>query len=534
MDLSANIYNTLLKLCSLKGTSGTKEEAAAAEGIYSIISDMEYFREHKGSVKLHPVEGDDYGRSFVTAFYSGSSSKNVVVLLSHFDVVDAEEFGDLKKYAYSPVELSKALTNCDLPDDIIEDLKSGDWLFGRGTMDMKCGLAIHIELLRYIYENNIKINGNILLLTVPDEENSSAGMVSASQYLSELKDKGYEILSVINSEPFFEEYPGDNNKYIYTGTIGKLLPFVFSAGVLAHASDPFIGISSSLLSSTVTYLMEDNTSLCESKEGFITPPPVCLKQEDLKGLYSVSTPDFSYSYYNYMTLTSLPHEVIENMKGICKKAFEMSITRVEKEHDAFSAMNKTEYKPIKFEPHVLSYSELCSMLKDKGMDIEKIKDRYKNSGLDMREATGLIVSDMLRLIPELRPAMVVGFAPPYYPHRIALKDSPVMDVCRKVMKKSEDVFGDKLIHKDFYPGLCDLSYLGFEDPEEYYALEDNMPLFKDGYNFPVKALSNINIDGMNIGVLGKGCHRYTERLYMPYSFHVTPDLVLYALMEFLS
>jgi arginine utilization protein RocB len=163
MDLSANILNTLKRLCSLKSTSGTEEEASAADGIFSIISEIGYFKDNKDNLKLHKIEGDPYSRKYISALYQCGQSKKTVVLLSHFDVVGIEEFGHLKDFAYSPEEYTKRLKSEDIPQKAKEDLDTGDWLFGRGTMDMKCGLAIHIELIRYIYENNMDIGGNILL-----------------------------------------------------------------------------------------------------------------------------------------------------------------------------------------------------------------------------------------------------------------------------------------------------------------------------------------------------------------------------------
>ena len=58
------------------------------------------------------------------------------------------------------------------------DLKSGDYLFGRGTMDMKMGLALHLHLLEIASSEKWPIN--LMLLTVPDEEVNSAGMRAAA------------------------------------------------------------------------------------------------------------------------------------------------------------------------------------------------------------------------------------------------------------------------------------------------------------------------------------------------------------------
>ena len=535
MDLTTNIFKTLIRLCNIKSTSGTTEEMAATEGISSLISEIGYFKENTHALKIHEIENDPLKREFITAMYEGGDSKKIVVLLSHFDVVGIEEFGHLKEYAYSPVEYTKKLRYETLKGAAKKDLDTGDWLFGRGTMDMKCGLAIHIELLRYIYENTIEFDGNILLLTVPDEENSSAGMLSAVNYLSYLKGKGYEIQSVINSEPYFEEFPGDENKYIYTGSVGKLLPFIFFAGVETHVGEPFNGISSSLMSSITTSLIEGNTQLCESYGCYTAPPPVCLKQEDLKSLYSVSTPCYSYAYYNYMTLTSSPEDVIDKIKGVCEKAFDMALDKMKIESGKYSALSGKKVPGLNLKANIITYDELCKLLENRGIDIEHIKNKYKNSKLDTRDLTSAIVSDMLKFIPELRPIMVIGFAPPYYPHRKAdTNSSNILDVCHKVMERSQNVFNERLSHKEFFPGLCDLSYLGLENTDDYYTLKSNMPVFGTSYNLPVDALSNINIGGMNISVMGKDAHKYTERLNMPYSFKVTPDLVYYAIMEFLG
>lgn len=534
MDLSTNILDTLKRLCSFKSTSGTFEETEAAESIYSLISESGYFKEHRDNLKLHEIKDDPYGRKFITALYTAGSSKKTVVLLSHFDVVGVEEFGHLKDFAYDPEEYTKRLKDESLPKSAKEDLKSGEWLFGRGIMDMKCGLAIHIELLRYIYENNVDIGGNILLLTVPDEENNSAGMLSAVDYLSYLKDVGFEFSGAINSEPYFEE-SSEDNRYIYTGTIGKLLPFVFFAGLETHVVEPFTGISSSLLSSITTYLMEANTDLLETYGSCTAPPPVCLKQEDIKPLYSVSTPSFSYAYYNYFTLVSSPSDVLDKMEAVCLKAFRLAVEKMDEEHKRFSHHSGKKPKTADIKINVLTYSKLCKLLEEKNIYVQDIKDAYEGRNMDTRDMTACIIMDMLKLLPSLRPAAIIGFAPPYYPHRIGCKNfHKIMDVCSKAIDRSRSIHNEELLHRDVFPGLCDMSYLGFQNPDDYFALESDMPVFGGAYKLPVKSLSDIDIGGINIGVMGRDAHKNTERLNMPYSFNVTPDLVLHAIMELLS
>lgn len=48
----------------------------------------------------------------------------------------------------------------ELPDHVREDIEHGDWLFGRGTMDMKCGLALQMAMIEQACEG--RFDGNVL------------------------------------------------------------------------------------------------------------------------------------------------------------------------------------------------------------------------------------------------------------------------------------------------------------------------------------------------------------------------------------
>jgi arginine utilization protein RocB len=360
-------------------------------------------------------------------------------------------------------------------------------------------------------------------------------MLSAANHISSLKDKGYEFAATINSEPYFQEYLNDRSKYIYTGAIGKLLPFVFSAGVESHAVDPFNGLSSSMLSSAVTSLIEGNTELCDAYRDSVSPPPVCLKQYDIKPLYSVSVPCYSYAYYNYFTLASSPDGVLKKMNNVCTAAFDMVIDRHKKNLYDYSSIKHAGTPELNIEPKVITFEELAGILKGKNISVQGILEKYREIDLDTRDMTAYMVVDMLKYVPDLRPVMVIGFAPPYYPHRCCNeKYKKVMDICSDVIKLSMGSYHEPLIHRDFFPGLCDLSYLGFENPGQYNALERNMPAFNISYRLPVDALSSIDIAGINIGVMGKDAHKNTERLNISYSTKVTPGLVLYAITRLLD
>src|SRR5690625_8052501 len=109
--------------------------------------------------------------------------------MSHFDTGSTEEYGGVEPLATQTAELTRILLERlnELPQDVVDDLTSGDYLFGRGTMDMKMGLALHMQLIEKASVEGWPIN--LLLLTVPDEEVNSSGMRCAVPKLLELQEE---------------------------------------------------------------------------------------------------------------------------------------------------------------------------------------------------------------------------------------------------------------------------------------------------------------------------------------------------------
>lgn len=113
-------------------------------------------------------------------------------------------YGELESLAFQPELLSEAFKEHPyfLSKQAQKDLASGHFICGRGSMDMKAGLAIEMELLRDFSEGNSLFDVNLLFLAVPDEENTSAGMWGALHYLTELQDQeGLDLSQVSIQSP---------------------------------------------------------------------------------------------------------------------------------------------------------------------------------------------------------------------------------------------------------------------------------------------------------------------------------------------
>src|SRR5699024_8396920 len=105
-----------------------------------------YFRDNRNKVHLTPA-GE--GRFSVTALYQKDKTARTIVLISHYDTVHIEEYGDVKHLAFQPEALTNALRlqKSSFSSEVQRDIDSGNYLFGRGIMDMKMGLALHMRLL---------------------------------------------------------------------------------------------------------------------------------------------------------------------------------------------------------------------------------------------------------------------------------------------------------------------------------------------------------------------------------------------------
>jgi arginine utilization protein RocB len=295
-----DILALIKRLVKVPSISGTEEENAMADELVRIMKEIPYFKENPHLIFEKNISGDSLNRRSVAALLKGKKgmSNKTVILLSHFDVVGIEDYGYLKDDAFDPDMYTQKLKDTSLPEDIKAELDSGNWLFARGIMDMKAGLALHIALLSE-YGGTRDFEGNILLLSTPDEERNSEGMFAAVELLSELREQyGLEYILGICSEPSFASFPGDQSKYIYLGSVGKLLPLIFCNGKETHVGEPLEGVNASWMAAAFTGNMELSELFIEQAAGESNPPPTCLKITDLKDQYNVQTPTHAYVLYN--------------------------------------------------------------------------------------------------------------------------------------------------------------------------------------------------------------------------------------------
>ncbi|GAA0724553.1 M20 family metallopeptidase [Clostridium malenominatum] len=534
MNIKDKIMDTLLKLVEMQGIAGTEDENLTANRIHEIISEIDYFKENKDKLQILDVTGDPLKRHFVSAlFCSSEPSNNTIVITGHLDVVDVEDFGHLRDLAFKPIELMERIKELSLNKEAMEDLESGDWIFGRGTADMKFGISLGIELLRELSIRD-DFQGNILFLAVPGEESNSEGMIAAVPHLLKLKEEyNLEYKGLFVTECCIPKEIGDEKKRIYLGTSGKVMPLFLFVGKETHVYESHTGLNPNLLSSELNRLLELNPDFCDEDRGNVTPPPICLKSTDLKDLYSVQTPLMAASYYNILTLNLSVDKLMEKLEKIAYEAFNNAVNIVEKNVEKYNVVSKSNNVREKMEAKVLNFSEIYEeVLKEKGEKFEKFIEEkieiWRQEKKDLQTIAINIMKETYLQYSNKGPCIIIGFAPPYYPNKhlnlSRKEDEILLKIIGDGIKFSREEFGTDIELDHYYMGLCDMSYTGVEDLDGLNSIVSNIIGINKCYHMPVMELSQLNIPSVVFGGLGKDFHKYSERVNISYSFSVVPNI----------
>lgn len=511
-------------LCELVGWDSrtlTEGECTFAPKVAEKLRELNYFKDHPDRLELHDA---GLGRQAVTALYKHPEATETVVLISHFDTVWTEEFGVLEPLAFRPEELTTKLMEPkykeDLPKDAQVDLESGKYLFGRGTMDMKIGLALHMQLIEKASIEQWPIN--LVLTTVPDEEVNSAGMRAAVVELVRLREEyGLTYKLFFNSEPSFSMNPTDIDEYVYSGTIGKIMPAALFYGKETHVGEPMKGMTANYIASFLTQRMEWNDKFRETVLGESTPLPVSLQQKDLKLQYSTQTPYRAVALYNVFLMKRTAAEVMDLFEQVATEAMDAC-------NESYRQICEREQVKGVGEVNVLRYEQLLAHAIDKlgAEEVERIKKEVvDNPHWDDREKSLRIVDSLMIQCQELAPATVLLYAPPYYPAINSSNDQLVKDSI-ELMKKVAKTFDNTVKQVHYFNGICDLSYVNYEDDSNgWAAFESNTPVWGDTYSIPFKEMSELRAPVLNVGPFGKDAHQRTERLHVDSAFVEMPVMI---------
>ena len=545
-ELSKRIEQIALELTGQLSVLDTPDEILIAEKVYSIMSEMKYFKAHPENLYFVPVKGDKLGRKSVVAIVNGEKkpSDKTVVMIGHIDTVGISDYGPLAEYANQPLVLTEKFKEIDLPAQVKKDLESGEYLFGRGIFDMKSGDAIIMALMEMISDDIENFEGNLIYGAVCDEEGNSGGMLNVVPELCRLQDeKKYDYLALLDTDYMTEEYEGDENKYVYVGTVGKLMPTFFVVGKETHVGESFKGIDPNQIAAEITRRINLNPEFSDVAEGEVTLPPVTLKQRDLKPEYSVQIAKTAVVFFNYPTHCSTPDQVLEKMVNAGQECFQNVVDMLNERYEKFCEMAHRPFHKLPWEARTMTYHQLCEVVKaEVGEEFDAKVQAYaeelaKDETIDARDRNTHLVEFVHGMWSDKNPVLIVYFSQPYYPHIYIKGDEPkekaLLDAVADAVDTTKTDY--KLVYKKFFPYISDLSY-GAAPREDgiIEAFMENMPGYGTVYSLPMKEMQRLNLPVLDIGSFGKDAHKFTERIEKKYTFEVAPELVYKTVMNLLK
>ena len=553
LNSKSKLTELLNRLVKVPSVSGTTKEQGMAEEVHNILYEIPYFQSHSEYLDINKLPHDKLDRSYVTALLKGKG-RNTVILLHHHDVVDTEDYGSLKQHAFDTDSITNKMHDFDLPEEARCDLKSGEWIFGRGVMDMKAGAALQMALMHDYSQKIDEFEGNIVLVSVPDEENNSEGILAAVPHLIDLQNRyDLEYISVIKSESHQPDDDGKND--IAIGSIGKILPLVYCFGKETHGGNPFGGINSSLIFSQVQSLLEKNTEFCDEFKGELTPPPVNLKLNDLRGVYNVTTPQVTVGYYNILTITSSPYDILTKLKKVGEQALTNAMNIYTDQFNSFqnlagpeglsNSWGTSENESLNWEPKVYTFQELYDSAYEAWgetfiKEYEQAATELKDQDLDVREYSIQLVNKAHDYCPDRNPKIVLAFLPPFYPHVKNNRQTDkelfmVNEVVPNLCQEGKEKHGLDFNITEFFKGISDLSFFSVPESKDISKyMNPNMPALDHVYNLPIEDIGKLDVSVVNVGPVGKDAHQYTERLHMPFFTETAPTLLKHTVDQVLK
>jgi arginine utilization protein RocB len=518
--------------------TGSPDEAAFSERLAAHLAATPYFQRHPDQLLTVDSHGEPLTRN-VVALVRGKG-RRTVVLAGHFDTVSIANYGTLAPLACDPEPLTQALL-AELRSrplngaeaKALEDFESGDFIAGRGLLDMKSGLAAGIAVLERFAGRDAP-EGNLLFVATPDEENRSRGMRSLRDALPEIARRfDLDIVGGINLDASSCERNGEEGRAVYLGSIGKFAPFAFVIGRPTHAGYPFNGTSAHRISAEIVRAMDTVPELSDEAFGERSPPPVCLEARDIRDGYDVTTPDRVWLSFNWLTHRRIASEIIGEFRAIVSGALQAALET----QDAHAARYRGA-AAARTDGLVLTYAELLERVEARGGAAALARldalDRSLSGGTDPLKVSREIVSAAATEAGIEGPAVIVGFGSLHYPlvHLERADAGNRQAELQRVMEEAASRHGTSIKFKQIFAGISDMSFFGHRpEAREAGLLAANTPSAAFTDNAPEGLLA---FPTVNIGPWGRDYHQKWERVHAPYTFEVLPDLVFEAARAWLG
>lgn len=477
---------------------------------------------------LIPADDGRETRHCCAALVRGEGPETVL-LTGHFDTVAFEDYGDLAALATDPEALVPALIEkLAQPATGAEararaDLTSGEFLPGRGLLDMKAGLAAGLAALE-TFAARPKRRGNLLFVAVPDEEVNSIGARALAKAIPSIeREHGLSLAAVINLDCIGDDGDGAAARAIAEGSVGKLLLTAFAVGQQSHASHPYQGYNAGAIAAALAARMEWAPELADGAEGQPGIPPTLLSLKDSKEQYDVTTPASVFATWNALSMGREATEAMRRFREIAEDEMRRLGRDLQARRQAV-APHGEDLPPVV----VMEAQALLAEVAMRPAALQRLAafaEEAAESGLSLADQNRRVTEAAWLLSGRRGPAVVLGFGSLPYP-AVHLSQAPgaarLRTAGRAGAAEVQRLSGMSIRMTSFFPGISDMSFLGETEAADVPFIAANTPAWRSGVRWGGEIA---RLPTVNIGPWGRDFHTPLERLHAPYAFEVLPLLI---------
>jgi arginine utilization protein RocB len=520
--------------------TGSADEAAFGPWLVARLGATAAFRH--ATIWTFPVQEGD-SRLCVAMLLRGRG-RRTVILTGHYDTVSIADYGELRPLATKPELLAPALSGrlaqgassaADLRAKA--DLDCGEFLPGRGLLDMKAGLAAALAVAeRFAAAGSA---GNLLFLAVPDEEAASAGARAAAAQLGAIAAAhDLDFAAAINLDAVADDGDGSAGRVVALGTVGKLLPTAFVAGQAAHAAFPLAGINAAALIAAIAMRLEWAAELTDASTAMPGTPPSLLSLRDGKAAYDVTTPATAFATWNVLSFTRTPAAVLDAFDALCGAAVADALAAL-RQRARRSGLPHGAGDAIAAIP-VVRFAELEAELRradpDAAAAIDRLRQELAHGRLSVPEQCRAVTERLWAASRRTAPAVITGFGSiPYLPTSLSASPAArrLAAAARTAAAATARRHDTAITCVPFFTAISDMSFLGEAEASALEVVAPNTPVWADTIRWPPGGgIGGVPI--INAGPWGRDYHTPLERLHTRYGFTVLPDLVAEIVAEVLA
>ena len=433
------------------------------------------------------------------------------------------------------------------------------------------------------------LDGNILFLSVPDEEAYSAGMRGAVPLFVDLA-RRYDLdyACLLDLEPCFDE---GGRQQVFIGSVGKMLPAVLVQGAKAHVVEAFKGLNAVGVLARLFLETELAPEFAEVCEGELCPPPTWFNLRDRKEGYDVSVPLRAGGYMSVLGFEKTAETLMERLVGLGRKAFSEYLARMEGQRRALEEMqggggdgaeaagdcgsgvadsaeaagkcgSGTDDRgghcgsaaygaeipggcpsgiPCETIPpySVLEYRELADYCAGKyGSEAfaDWQREQQREAGEMIRAGRWSYPQAALELMDRLltwskitAPVMVLSYAPPYYPayHSDHLPGRAGAGTrIFDQLARAAAGYGVQLEKGNYFCGISDLSYCGGGEGPGLTGYAANSPMWGGLYSMDSEAMKQFRVPALLFGPVGRDAHQMGERVKATSLLEEVPSVLI--------